>query len=286
MNALAHPAPDVKVRLTLDVAYILNGEVAGDLVARLYMACERAVANGLLTGGTAAQVKEHMIDVSLPREPLSEHEIADFLRQRIEDGNLAAENIPVRLARYGLMAPDAFVAEMRERMDTGADDEVACRATVIPSAAPAHHGELDRQVAVTCVNASGMSDMPVFTVRATREEYDLGVHCGKAKELAEEAGYERPFICFDADEHGAVLSAARELDLVPQVVVVDMTGRQIQSVRCDAGQVKVICYDTSDLGGYSSAMAVRPVGENGRLVRCWAHTQLAQVDPGLKLARD
>ncbi|MBO9356021.1 hypothetical protein GG851_18695 [Bordetella petrii] len=50
-----------------------------------------------------------------------EAEIADCLRQRIEDGNLNAEDIPLRLARYGLMAPEAFVAEMRERM--GMDNE-------------------------------------------------------------------------------------------------------------------------------------------------------------------
>ena len=50
-----------------------------------------------------------------------EAEIADFLRQRIEDGNLNAEDIPLRLARYGLMDPEAFAAEMRERMDM--DDE-------------------------------------------------------------------------------------------------------------------------------------------------------------------
>ncbi len=50
-----------------------------------------------------------------------EAEVADFLRQRIEDGNLNAEDIPLRLARYGLMDPKAFAAEMRERMDM--DDE-------------------------------------------------------------------------------------------------------------------------------------------------------------------
>jgi hypothetical protein len=33
-------------------------------------------------------------------------------------------------------------------------------------------------------------------------------------------------------------------------------------------------------------VANRPLGENGQLVRCWSHAQLAQVDPGLKLARD
>lgn len=287
MNTHTPTTPEVvNARLTLDVAYILNGEVAGDLVARLYMMCERAIGNGLLTGDTAAEVEEYALDVSLPREPLSEGEIAAFMRQRIEDGDLDAEDIPVRLARYGLMASDAFVAEMRERMEMAADDEVSVQAAISASTTAVHRGELDRQVAVACVNASGMSDMPIFTVRITQEEYDLGIHYDKAKDLAEEARYEGPFVCFDAAEQGAILSAARELGLVPQVVAVDMTNRQIQSVRCDAGQVKVICYDTSELGGYSSAMAVRPVGEDGQLVRCWAHTQLAQVDPGLKLARD
>ncbi|HDR8947395.1 TPA: hypothetical protein QDA71_004427 [Burkholderia vietnamiensis] len=65
---------------------------------------------------------EYTIDVSVPPAPLSEAEIADFMRLRIEDGNLAAEDIPTRLARYGLMAPDDFVSEMRERMETTLDD--------------------------------------------------------------------------------------------------------------------------------------------------------------------
>src|SRR3546814_4196488 len=39
------------------------------------------------------------------RETL-EAEIAAFMQQRIEDGNLSAEDIPLRLARYGLMAPE------------------------------------------------------------------------------------------------------------------------------------------------------------------------------------
>jgi hypothetical protein len=47
---------------------------------------------------------------------LSEDDLAKFMLQRIENGDLALEDIPVRLARYGLMEPSAFVAEMRERM--------------------------------------------------------------------------------------------------------------------------------------------------------------------------
>jgi hypothetical protein len=42
--------------------------------------------------------------------------------QRIETGDLALEDIPVRLARYGLMEPNAFVDEMRERMELAQED--------------------------------------------------------------------------------------------------------------------------------------------------------------------
>uniref|UniRef100_UPI00104E67CB hypothetical protein n=2 Tax=Pseudomonadota TaxID=1224 RepID=UPI00104E67CB len=235
-------------RLTLDVAYLLNDEAAPEMLARLRGMCERAIGEGLLTGDTAAEVDAWSIDVSVAQPATDrdalEAEIAAFMQQRIEDGGLDAEDIPVRLARYGLMASDAFVAEMRERMDM-ANEETQGQA-LIPSADPADEGEIESQVAIACINASGMSEMPIFTVRTTQEEYDLGIHRDKAKDLAEEAGYEWPFVCFDAAEQGAILSAARELGLVRQVVVVDMTDGQIHSIRCDAGEIKVICYDTRD----------------------------------------
>ncbi|MBN0502680.1 hypothetical protein JTM44_35915, partial [Pseudomonas aeruginosa] len=94
-------------------------------------------------------------------------EIASFMRQRIEDGNLNAEDIPVRLARYGLMAPEAFADEMRERMGM-ADEEPESQA-VIPPTEPAEGGEIEMQVAVACVDASGTPNMPVFKVRTTQE---------------------------------------------------------------------------------------------------------------------
>jgi len=70
------------------------------------------------------------------------------------------------------------------------------------------------KIAVACCNASGMADMPVFTVAVTRKQYELGVHYDKAEELAEAAGYEAPFICFDASEQSCIISAARELSLI------------------------------------------------------------------------
>jgi len=73
---------------------------------------------------------------------------------------------------------------------------------------------IEMKIAMACRNASGIPDMPVFTVVATRKECGLGVHYDKAEALAEDAGYEAPFICFDADEQNAIVSAVRELDLM------------------------------------------------------------------------
>ena len=140
-------------------------------------------------------------------------------------------------------------------------------------------------IAVACRNASGMPDLPIFTVTVTQEDIDLGIHYNKAEALAEEAGYERPFVCFDPAEQCAILAAARELDLVPQVVVIDVSGGLVHSVRCDAGEIEVICYDESDTDEDSEAVDDYPVGEDGELVWCWAQVQTADVDPGLKKAR-
>jgi hypothetical protein len=56
-------------------------------------------------------------------------------------------------------------------------------------------------------------------------------------------------------------------------------------VCCDTGSIKVICYDESNTDEDCEAIAEHPVGENGQLVRCWAHVQIADADPGLIKAR-
>jgi len=73
---------------------------------------------------------------------------------------------------------------------------------------------IEMKITVACRNASGMPDMPVFTVAITRKKCELGSHYDKAEALAEDAGYEAPFICFDADEQTALVSAVRELGLM------------------------------------------------------------------------
>ncbi|ERV55987.1 MULTISPECIES: hypothetical protein [Pseudomonas] len=99
----------VNARLTLDVTYLLNGEPASEVLERLRGLCERTIGEGMLTGETAAEVDTWSIDASLPPSTVvseaHEAEIAAFMGQRIEDGNLDAEDIPVRISRYGLMAP-------------------------------------------------------------------------------------------------------------------------------------------------------------------------------------
>ncbi|MDR1934508.1 MAG: hypothetical protein LBS49_02800 [Candidatus Accumulibacter sp.] len=72
------------------------------------------------------------------------------------------------------------------------------------------------RIAVACRNASGLSDLPVFTVSVTGEQYELGIHYEMAEILAEEHGYEAPFVCFDEAEQGAIVSAARRLSPAPR----------------------------------------------------------------------
>ena len=109
MNTHTQATPEtVNARLTLDVTYLLNGEAAPEMLARLQRMWERAIGERLLIDETAAKVDAWSIEVTeLPSATNSdalEAEIAAFMQQRIEDGNLGAEDIPLRLARYGLMA--------------------------------------------------------------------------------------------------------------------------------------------------------------------------------------
>jgi len=106
----------IQVRLTLDVTYALNGENPAEMAANLRRMCERAIGAGLLTGESDAEVDGYEVYTMLMPEPLAEGKLTEFMRQRIEDGHLSLKDIPMRLARYGLMEPDAFIAEMRERM--------------------------------------------------------------------------------------------------------------------------------------------------------------------------
>lgn len=100
-----------RLHLTLDVVFENAGEEPAKMIRRL----ERAVEECLATCGPT--VLEHSLQASEAGEPPDEDKVAQFMYQRIEDGDLALEDIPRRLARYGLMDPVEFANEMCERMD-------------------------------------------------------------------------------------------------------------------------------------------------------------------------
>jgi len=152
----------VTARLTLDVTYLLNGEAAPEMLARLRAMCERAIGEGLLTGDTNAEVDTYAVSVVM----------------------LDSE----------AFAPEATAAD--------AGDQDLARVTAMP-------------IAVACRNASGMADMPVFTVFPSQAELELGLAYDQAEALAQEAGYEGPFVCFDPAEQRAIASAALELKATP-----------------------------------------------------------------------
>lgn len=100
-----------RIRLTLNVDYALNGQTIDEMASRLSRMVELAIGDGTLTGGTEAEYSMH---TRIVPELLTEEELATYMQQRIESGDLCAEDVAVRLARYGLMDPFAFVDEMRE----------------------------------------------------------------------------------------------------------------------------------------------------------------------------
>ena len=123
MTEVTQQVETTGVRMILDVEYVPNGVSIEELRSRLQEMCERAIGEGMLTGGTEAEVDTWSAKTVVLPQPMDEDELADFMLERIEDGQLAVEDIPVRLARYGLMEPADFVTEMRERMESRGDHD-------------------------------------------------------------------------------------------------------------------------------------------------------------------
>lgn len=107
----------LKLRLAVDVTYDLNGEDPNVLESYLEKMVARAIGDGLLTGASAAEVDTHDVRINEVPETPDEAAIEEALAIRLENGTFLLEDVPSRLARYGLMDPVAFVVEMRERME-------------------------------------------------------------------------------------------------------------------------------------------------------------------------
>jgi hypothetical protein len=116
-NNDAQEPQEIRVRLTLDVTYTPNGAESVELANNLYKMVEKAIDNGMLTGHSDAEVDQYSMETAVVPELLTEEEVENFMRQRVANGDLLLEDVPSRLARYGLLEVPAFIAEMRERID-------------------------------------------------------------------------------------------------------------------------------------------------------------------------
>lgn len=112
--ACSQNQPAGRVRLILDVEFPPNGTSARDLAALLQGEFEKCIDQGLFTGLTKA---EFTLKAAERPEPADELDLIAFIEHRMENGSISALDLPILMARYGLSEPDAFVDEMRERME-------------------------------------------------------------------------------------------------------------------------------------------------------------------------
>ncbi len=121
-NANTPLASTCRLRLVMEVTYTLNGHTIAEMSTHLCNMAERAVLDGHLTGETEAEVAQHTGQVRVVPELLTEDEVAAFMLKRIGNGDIDLDDMPVRLARYGLMNPIEFSEEMRQRMENSKID--------------------------------------------------------------------------------------------------------------------------------------------------------------------
>ena len=124
-TAESHVTIDVTVRVTYrapaDDAYYLRQRV--NFAAMDLLDSDRLdqPANG--TDKSKAVLVSAVAEVVKPVKPaLTEDEIVDYYRRRIEDGHLLFEELPRYMARTGLQSPSAFVDEIAERIQMATDD--------------------------------------------------------------------------------------------------------------------------------------------------------------------
>ncbi len=61
-------------------------------------------------------------------------------------------------------------------------------------------------IVLACTMSSGEPAMICYDVEYTADQYNEGEHYEMAKTMAEEDGYEAPFVCFDSSEYNQVIN--------------------------------------------------------------------------------
>lgn len=128
MNQTPEPSTRTRTRIVIDVEYPGGLAVSGPsgLISVLIAQLDSAVGSGLLNGPAGEHVPDtwsaRILDVTGEISAPSEGAIGNWLSGQIEDGHMSLEDIPQRMERYGLMAPQDFLAEMQERMGPAFDE--------------------------------------------------------------------------------------------------------------------------------------------------------------------
>lgn len=106
------------------VAMAAESEADEPFEVEIDFVMERKIEEGDLAGVASreSRIESTSSANDASAAPLTENELAGFMLERIENGQIAVEDIPLRLARYGLMDPAEFIAEMRERMENARID--------------------------------------------------------------------------------------------------------------------------------------------------------------------
>lgn len=146
---------------------------------------------------------------------------------------------------------------------------------------------MKQKIAVACHDAAGAPAMRVYEVEVDDSSaVDQELSRNQAMRAAMVDGMNPPFIAFLPDQMKSLVDTVKAMELVPQVIAVDVSGGVVQSVRCDAGAVNVVTYETEDIEGEDD-VGEYPVGWNGELVLCHvSHMGSPALDPGLAAVRN
>ncbi|EAZ97345.1 hypothetical protein [Marinobacter sp. ELB17] len=116
----------ITTTVTLEISAVLdlNGTDKEDLEAHLRASLNKAISGGLITGLSNTELLMYSANVTVDRHDM-EDEVTSFLNAQIADGNLDAEGMGRRLARYGLQMPADFLDEIEERSSVALEDAEA-----------------------------------------------------------------------------------------------------------------------------------------------------------------
>lgn len=126
-------ATTATLKLVLEVDLDLNGADVDAIQQNLSQIVAQAIENGVITQATSAEIEDYrtaVVDASAVSDPSTQDDIEAYLVREIENGNQDSEGIPLRMARWGLMDPAEFAADMLERIkDEETDGDMVGRPT-------------------------------------------------------------------------------------------------------------------------------------------------------------